>query len=99
MVALVRARRAFPEASHTYAAATRSLFSYAGDPGGMARDIERTIPPTKIIHGRDDRLIPVALAEAAIRRRPDWRLAVLDRCGHMPQLEAPDRFVAAVTGT
>jgi pimeloyl-ACP methyl ester carboxylesterase len=26
--------------------------------------------------------------------RPDWTLAVFDGVGHVPQLEAPDRFVA-----
>jgi pimeloyl-ACP methyl ester carboxylesterase len=96
LVALVRTRRGFDEAPHAYAAATRSLFWYVTDPAGMARDIARVQAPTDIIHGAEDRLIPLPLAQAAIRRRPDWRLVVLEDCGHLPQLEAPQRFVAAV---
>jgi pimeloyl-ACP methyl ester carboxylesterase len=93
MIELVRERRSFPEAPDTYAAATRSLFWYVTDPSGMGRDIARMTPATQIIHGADDRLIPLPLAEAALRQRPDWTLTVLSRCGHLPQLETPERFV------
>jgi pimeloyl-ACP methyl ester carboxylesterase len=96
MIGLVRTRRSFAEAASAYAAATRSLFWYVSDPAGIARDIARVQAPTQIIHGAQDRLIPLPLAHAAIRRRPDWRLVVLQDCGHLPQLETPGRFVDAV---
>jgi pimeloyl-ACP methyl ester carboxylesterase len=96
MIALVRTRRGFDEGVPAYAAATRALFWYVTHPGGMEQDIARIQAPTQIIHGAEDRLIPLPLAEAAARRRPDWRLVVLRECGHLPQLEAPGRFVAAV---
>src|SRR5207237_10861025 len=96
MIELTHERRAFGEAPYAYAAATRSMFWYIGAPDGSARDIARIRCPTLIVHGEQDRLVPLRLAEAALRRRPDWRLDVLRSCGHMPQLELPAAFVAAL---
>ena len=95
MIELTRERRGFGEAPYAYAAATRSMFWYLSAPDGSARDIARIRCPTVIVHGDNDRLVPLRLAHAALRRRPDWRLEVLHSCGHMPQLERPGAFVAA----
>jgi pimeloyl-ACP methyl ester carboxylesterase len=35
-------------------------------------------------------------SEALARLRPDWAFERLDGIGHLPQLEAPDRFAAVV---
>jgi len=48
--------------------------------------------PTLVVWGRQDRIIPVAHAQVAIAKIPGARLEIFDRCGHMPQLEHPDRF-------
>ena len=96
LTALARARRNFPEAPHTYAAATHSLFSYLASPIALC-DLQCVQCPTQIIHGYEDRVIPLALAQAAVRARPDWKLDVIARCGHMPQLELPDEFISALT--
>jgi pimeloyl-ACP methyl ester carboxylesterase len=37
--------------------------------------------------------VPVAASRELARRRPDWKLEVFDGIGHVPQLEAPGRFV------
>lgn len=95
MIELMRERRAFAEGPVAYAAAARSMFWYLTDPQGSARDIARIRCPTLMIHGQYDRLVPLRLAEAALRRRPDWSLRVVPGCGHMPQLELPGAFVAA----
>jgi pimeloyl-ACP methyl ester carboxylesterase len=60
----------------------------------MPADIRAVRAPTLIIHGERDRLVPISLARATHRRRPDWALEVFDDCGHVPQIEQPDRFVA-----
>ena len=52
--------------------------------------------PTLIVWGRDDRLFNVRDADVARRVLPHARIEVFDRCGHCPQIECPDRFVAAV---
>jgi pimeloyl-ACP methyl ester carboxylesterase len=52
--------------------------------------------PVQIIWGRRDRMIPVAHAERAHEAIPASRLEIFDTAGHMPQLEAPARFVAVL---
>jgi pimeloyl-ACP methyl ester carboxylesterase len=49
-----------------------------------------------IIQGERDRLVNVGAARALAALRPDWKLAVLDDVGHVPQLEVPDRFLDLV---
>jgi pimeloyl-ACP methyl ester carboxylesterase len=52
--------------------------------------------PVLIIWGRRDRMIPVAHAEHAHKAIAGSRLEIFDEAGHMPQLELPARFVAAL---
>jgi pimeloyl-ACP methyl ester carboxylesterase len=55
--------------------------------------VDRVRVPCLIIQGTGDRLVPIAASRELARRRPDWRLEVFDAIGHVPQLEAPPRFV------
>lgn len=52
--------------------------------------------PILILWGSRDPIIPVEHAEAAHESLPDSRLEVFEGVGHLPQLEAPARFVAAI---
>jgi pimeloyl-ACP methyl ester carboxylesterase len=52
--------------------------------------------PAMIVQGDRDRLVRVEAARALAAARPDWQLEVLDDIGHVPQLEAPARFLAVV---
>lgn len=52
--------------------------------------------PVLIVHGARDRLVPVAAVRELVRLRPDWHLEVLDGIGHVPMLEAPDRFLVTI---
>ena len=52
--------------------------------------------PVLIIWGRQDRLIPVASAAWFSRALPQARVVILDRVGHIPMEEAPDRSLAPV---
>ncbi len=52
--------------------------------------------PVLIMWGRGDRIIPVAHGERAHEAIPGSRLEIFDEAGHMPQLEAPGRFVAVL---
>jgi pimeloyl-ACP methyl ester carboxylesterase len=49
-----------------------------------------------IVQGNRDRLVRVEATRALAAARPDWRLEILDDIGHVPQLEAPERFLAIV---
>jgi pimeloyl-ACP methyl ester carboxylesterase len=52
--------------------------------------------PLLIIWGERDPIIPVAHAEEAHRALPNSRLEIFEGAGHLPQLEEPGRFVAAL---
>ena len=49
-----------------------------------------------IVWGARDSIIPVRHGEDAHRAIPGSRLEVFDDVGHMPQLEAPGRFIAVL---
>jgi pimeloyl-ACP methyl ester carboxylesterase len=53
--------------------------------------------PTLILWGENDRIVPVRHAQAAVARLVQGRLEVLPDCGHVPQVEKPDR-VAELLG-
>jgi pimeloyl-ACP methyl ester carboxylesterase len=52
--------------------------------------------PLLIVWGDRDPIIPVAHAEEAHRELPGSRLEIFEGVGHLPQLEAPGRFIAAL---
>lgn len=92
LIELTAYRATGGDSARAYHDAIRSILAYTTR--RMPADIRSVRVPTLMIHGRHDRLVPVALARATSRRRPDWRLEVFDDCGHVPQIEQPDRFVA-----
>jgi len=49
-----------------------------------------------ILWGEQDQVFPVEQAEAARTLLPDVRITRLDKCGHCPHWETPDRFVDAM---
>jgi len=53
--------------------------------------------PTLLIWGTDDPIIPIDHARAAQARIPESRLVEIAGAGHWPQLDDPDRFVAALS--
>jgi pimeloyl-ACP methyl ester carboxylesterase len=52
--------------------------------------------PLLIIWGSRDPIIPVGHGEEARRELPGIRLENFDGVGHLPQIEAPGRFVAVL---
>jgi pimeloyl-ACP methyl ester carboxylesterase len=94
MVSLAGERHGFPETATSYTLAGGTLFRYIVGP--MRGDLARIQCPTLVMHGRRDRLVPVAFARALSRRRRDWPYVEFDGCGHVPQLEQPERFVHTV---
>lgn len=47
--------------------------------------------PTLVVWGERDRVIPHAQAQKAMARIPDGALELIPGCGHLPQVERPDR--------
>jgi pimeloyl-ACP methyl ester carboxylesterase len=52
--------------------------------------------PTLIVWGREDRIIPLDACQLYQRAIKGATAEILDRCGHMPEMEQPDAFVKAV---
>jgi pimeloyl-ACP methyl ester carboxylesterase len=96
MAAQVRARTRDPDAGPAFLEATRSMLRLGRRPTTAARAMDAVRCPVLVLHGRRDRLVPVAFAEAALRNHPNWRGRTFPDLGHVPQIEAPDRWVAEV---
>lgn len=56
----------------------------------LRTDIPRIAQPVRLIHGRDDAVMPLAAAQWLAGRLPDARLTVLDHCGHAPMVSQPE---------
>jgi pimeloyl-ACP methyl ester carboxylesterase len=52
--------------------------------------------PTLVVWGREDAIIPLNVCQAYVRAIPGATAKVLDRCGHLPEMERPDAFVQVV---
>jgi pimeloyl-ACP methyl ester carboxylesterase len=96
MIVQAEERVGYPESGRAYAEAAGSLFRYLAQP--MRDDLALVRSPTLLIHGAQDRLVPVSFARAVASHRPDWQLEVFEECGHVPMLEYPARFVDTTVG-
>ena len=58
--------------------------------------LHRIDVPVKIIWGREDRILPVGIADELRRLMPKAQVHVLDKVGHLPHAERVDEFVDLV---
>ena len=79
-------------------AAARLLWNPAHQYRKLTERLWRIQAPTLVVWGADDRLIPLAYGEAWARGIGGARLVTLDRCGHLPPLEQPERFAETALG-
>lgn len=54
------------------------------------------VTPTLVVWGRQDAIIPVSAGERYVRAIPGATAHVLDRCGHLAEMEQPEAFTRAV---
>lgn len=52
--------------------------------------------PVKLVWGVSDQLMPLSYARRMLQALPNAVLFPVEACGHVPQQEAPDRFLAAL---
>lgn len=52
--------------------------------------------PTLIVWGREDKLIPLSFGERFHQEIKGSQLRIIDNCGHMPHVECPEKFNAAL---
>jgi pimeloyl-ACP methyl ester carboxylesterase len=93
---LVADLRADREAPGAFLEAARSINAYVRSPTAGRRAMSNVRCPVLVIHGRKDRFVPVAYAEIALVTYPSWRGRLLARVGHVPQMEAPARWLTEV---
>ncbi|WP_250286865.1 alpha/beta fold hydrolase [Frankia sp. CiP1_Cm_nod2] len=92
---LVRIRHEASVAPGAFEAYRDMFFSprHAGSQLAIEADEVVTITtPTLLVHGREDKVVPVEVAWNMARLLPDADLAVFARCGHWTQIERPDDF-------
>jgi len=68
-------------------ASTIGKFAWPIPDKGLKKRIYRIRAPTLIVWGKDDRLVPPMYADEFARRIPGARVALVERAGHLPQLE------------
>jgi len=56
--------------------------------------VAKIVHPTLVLHGREDRVIPVDMGLRLARAIPDAQLHMFGRCGHWVQAERFDDFIA-----
>lgn len=67
-------------------------------PASTADQLMTITAPTLIVHGRDDRVVPIENALRLCALIPDSRAYLINRCGHWAQLEHADEFNRVVAG-
>jgi pimeloyl-ACP methyl ester carboxylesterase len=92
----LRRQQSNDDAGAAFLEAARSLMAL-----GRRRAVSRWLVdsvkcPVLVIHGRMDRLVPLRYAEQAIADHRDWQMRLLPKVGHVPQMEAPDRWLSSV---
>jgi pimeloyl-ACP methyl ester carboxylesterase len=93
--AIARERRAMEWANAAFLAAARSVLTLLLRPQRFHAILEKLLSPTLVVHGTEDRLVPVGQARAAARQY-GFALEVLDGIGHVPQIECPARLAEIV---
>jgi pimeloyl-ACP methyl ester carboxylesterase len=57
--------------------------------------LHRLKMPVRLAWGADDKIMPVAYADAFKALIPQASIEIYERCGHLPQVEHPARFAAS----
>jgi pimeloyl-ACP methyl ester carboxylesterase len=96
LVELTAARKDDPDVPRAFLGAARSMLRLGARPKVARRALDNVTCPVLVLHGRRDRFVPAAFAEAELARHPGWRGRFFDDLGHIPQMEAPGRWLSEV---
>jgi pimeloyl-ACP methyl ester carboxylesterase len=89
-LALATERSGDDYAAADFLTAARSLVRLLTRSRELQRAMDAVASPVLVIHGDQDRLVPVRVARAVARTHPSWQLEIATDTGHVPQLERPD---------
>ncbi len=90
------ARHGNREANLAFLQTARSLAFANLRRGEFYRKVRLVQAPTLVVHGEDDRLVPLRAIRKLLELRPDWDLHVFPGLGHVPMLEDPPGFLEVV---
>lgn len=96
-VDLTRERTHLRQNTRAFVQAFRSIGLRVANPRFWLK-VAQVKAPGLIIHGRLDRIVPLGAAIELKRRRPDWKLEIIEAAGHVPMLETPNLFMQALRG-
>lgn len=74
----------------------RAVFDLGGQREVLLEQLPRLPMRTLVVWGRDDLVFPEGQARAAVERLQQGSLALIPDCGHLPHVERPDLFAAAL---
>ncbi|MBD1914681.1 MULTISPECIES: alpha/beta fold hydrolase [Cyanophyceae] len=74
----------------------RALSNIFGQHIVLLDDLPQLTMPTLLIWGENDLILPKYQAQAAVKRIPQGQLSIIPQAGHLPQIEQPDLFLAAL---
>ena len=86
-------RRSQPWATTSLINATRSIAPWVMRRKRYAKMIHRIPHPALIVHGTRDDVVQVDTTRWLAKERPDWTVAYMKGLGHIPMIEAPERFM------
>jgi len=95
-VELLRRRQREPDAVPAFLDAARSMLRLGARPEVARRALDAIRAPVLVLHGRRDRLVPASFALEELRRHDRWRGRIFPDLGHVPQMEAPGRWLSEV---
>lgn len=87
-----------PKAGHAWNSFQKSEVGWGGLRTNFSDRLDGLSVPTLLVHGANDRAVPLAWARRAQKRIPDCGLEVFPDCGHMPPRERPEDFARVVGG-
>lgn len=95
-VDLAKERAGYPDVDTELVVAARSLLLVIGRRRWLFGRMASIAAPVLLLHGDEDRLVPIAAARAVAAANPAWRFEVAHDIGHVPQLEDPEWTVAHI---
>lgn len=102
-----RAAVTFYDPVHVTEDLVEDMFSIMNDRGRVVRlikmarstkketvteHLEMVTPPTLLVWGQDDVITPPSVAYEFLERMPNASLYFIERCGHAPMIERPEKF-------
>lgn len=89
MVALAEERQQYEGVEDALVRSSQSVVRALLDRTGYASALDAVRAPVLVLHGEQDRLVPVEASRRVVAARPSWQLRTRPDLGHVPQLEDP----------